>query len=80
MKEETIKVTHILPKDLYERIKKAAERDRRSVNGEVVIMLEDWFIDRGGPVSAEDFQRILKERRMISPVFNVPDEPAKETP
>jgi hypothetical protein len=74
MKEETVKVTYILPRELLDRVKKAAERDRRSVNGEIVIMLEDWFVDRGGPVTAEEAKRILRERRRIEPVFNTPPE------
>ena len=38
------KVTFRLPDDLHERLVEAAEEDRRSLNGEILVLVE-WALD-----------------------------------
>jgi hypothetical protein len=78
VEDEITKYNLRLPAELYRRITRKADEQRRSINGQMVIMLEDWFIDRGGPISSADLLRILKERldrkdEPIEPVFNLPE-------
>jgi hypothetical protein len=79
MEEEIAKYNLRLPAELYRRISKKAEAEHRSINGQMVVMLEDWFIDRGGPISNDDLLRILRERveQRVSPnpVFDRPRKP-----
>jgi hypothetical protein len=78
MENET-KFSLRLPTELYNRIGRKADEQRRSINGQMVVMLEDWFIDRGGPISSEDLLRILRERlELVDPVFDVPREEGEE--
>ena len=78
MEEEITKYNLRLPTELYNRISKKADEQRRSINGQIVIMLEDWFIDRGGPISSDDLLRILKERldgqSTVEPVLNTSED------
>jgi hypothetical protein len=62
MEDEIAKYNLRLPSDLYERIVKKAKESRRSTNGQMVVMFEDWFINHGGPMSSDELLRILKER------------------
>jgi hypothetical protein len=43
-KEATITNTHVFPKVLYERIQKTAKDQNKSVNKQIVAMLEDWYV------------------------------------
>jgi hypothetical protein len=43
-KEATITNTHVFPKVLYERIQQTAKDQKKSVNKQIVSMLEDWYV------------------------------------
>jgi hypothetical protein len=62
MEDEIAKYNLRLPEDLYERIVKKAKESRRSTNGQMIVMFEDWFINHGEPMSSDELLRILKER------------------
>ena len=53
MAKSVIHATRI-PKDLYEKLRIMAERDRRSINGEMVAIIEATIADyerRNGPIA-----------------------------
>lgn len=46
------RITVRLPLELHERLAERAKRDRRSVNGEIVYLLEDALTDRPANVDS----------------------------
>lgn len=43
MKEDIVRVTFRIPKKLYEEVVKKAEENRRSINSEMIIALEEFM-------------------------------------
>ena len=60
--EQITKYNLRIPTDLYQRIIEKSVEQRRSINNQIIVMLEDWFIDRGGPISNDELIRMLQER------------------
>lgn len=46
-KEELIHVTAYMPKELFKKLEAKAEKDRRSLSSEVVVLLEKLLHDEG---------------------------------
>jgi len=71
--EELVKVGYRLPPDIIKRIEKSAIEHRRSVNDEVIVLLESALSVDGGPISAAGMGRLLEIRE-----HNPPARPPEE--
>jgi hypothetical protein len=60
--ENLVRTSYRLPPDIIERIKKSAIANRRSVNDEVIVLLDAALAMDGGPISAEGLEQFLKLR------------------
>lgn len=54
-----------IPRELHKRLKKSAEAHRRSINGEVIVLLEEHLMS--GPVDPEEFLRRARALRESTP-------------
>ncbi len=57
---ETVRLVLRLPAEVHEAVKALAAADRRSLNGEIVYILEQYVAERGGPadVTARQMQEL----------------------
>ena len=67
--EELVKVGYRLPPDIIKRVEKSAIEHRRSVNDEVIVLLEAALSVDEGPVSAAGLARLLEIRERIPAKF-----------
>jgi hypothetical protein len=78
--EELVKVGYRLPPDVIRFIEKSAIENRRSVNDEVIVLLEAALAAGGAPVSGAGLERYMAIRdgavRHIAPPEPDPDAPA----
>ena len=63
--ERLVRTSYRLPPDIIERIKKSAIEHRRSVNDEVIVLLEAAISIDKGPISAAGLARLLEIREHI---------------
>jgi hypothetical protein len=74
--EELVKVGYRLPPNIIRRIEKSAIDHRRSVNDEVIVLLEAALSIDDGPISAAGLARLL-EIREYTPEIRPPEEREK---
>jgi plasmid stability protein len=60
--EELVRTSYRLTPNIIERIKKSAIEHRRSVNDEVIVLLEAALATDGGPISAAGLEQFLELR------------------
>ena len=74
--ETLVRVGYRLPPHIISRIEKSAIDHRRSVNDEVIVLLESALSIDGGPISGAGLARLLEIREHI-PVTRQPEEREK---
>ena len=70
--EELVRVGYRLPPNIIKRIEKSAIEHRRSVNDEVIVLLEASLSIDGGPVSGAGLARLLEIREHIPATVSRP--------
>lgn len=61
--EKLVKVGYRLPPNIIKRIEKSAIEHRRSLNDEVIVLLEASLSIDNGPISAAGLARLLEIRQ-----------------
>ena len=58
----TVQLGARLPKELYERLKRSAHDNGRSIGAELAIALEGYFDEQGGDVLTDEMERAIEDK------------------
>lgn len=61
-----------IPEDIYERLKQSAKANRRSINGEIIVIIEDAVKSR--KIAPEDFLVRARQLREITADYTITDD------
>jgi len=61
-----------IPEDIYERLKQSAKANRRSINGEIIVIIEDAVKSR--KIAPEDLLVRARQLREITDDYTITDD------
>ena len=61
-----------IPEDIYERLKQSAKANRRSINGEIIVIIEDAVKSR--KIAPEDLLVRARQLREKTADYTIPDD------